>query len=885
MLKRTILFLFIIMTLTFVSQSQSLVHPCLWASAADKAQITSNMVSYPWASSIYVQLKSRVDPKKDAHKLNPETIISAIPALTGTDRTGHTDLLNTAAESAILYYLTDNNDYAQLAADILSNYTDKLALAVDTTSKGKAYFFGDWWRESRITYPRIPIIYDFVYNFVNNPNNTVYDLAIHGRKKFNNTTAQTTVKKLAVHDMKSITAPNCNHSVLAGNGALLNILMIDNDVVRESYFSRYYNDPSNKLPFDAFKWTLANFSTQNIWPETISYSKMTQEIVLQAMNIIDRIKPELNIVNNNLRVLDGCYKYADFYFPSGAAIRYGDSHRDIDRIAIYQRILAIATRKNLPEYIAKAKQVLKYEYSLIGGYKPVVITDPLEWYGPLELLWGANIANSITAVHEPIHSTVRIEHAGIVLQRNNNTTDSVNYGLMYFTGGATYVHAHATGIEMELYGNGNVLGVNNGTGDYDPAIHTDYEIRHAAGNTVIVNSSAKRGDTSVWNDIMKKVTLDASEPAPDEAAISKDFLFSSQTLNDTYNNCLQQRTVGMIRTSDKSGYYLDVFRSKSYGTNNYHDYIYHNIGDTVTMKFANNAVVPLTSSARYTTDITSSVSGWKYFSKVISSMATTDGVNALFSLNTVKKYMNVFMPSGVSREYSTAVAPPTYEAESNYYKKNTPVMTIRQYGEAWDRPFICAFEPSIGTNPTVKSVEQLMNGTKVVGAKVISIVNGITITDWVISQEAANMTYTNIAEAITFTGRFGVVRTSVQNGKTKVSLYIGNGSSLQFNDSVLIANSKNNGLKSFDVVGTAIQVNTTSKLRISPTITSGKITINAGNNEQVKYAIFSLTGICLKNGKAINNTIIDLSQFPNGTYFAQLNDDSQSISQKFILKK
>jgi hypothetical protein len=384
---------------------------------------------------------------------------------------------------------------------------------------------------------------------------------------------------------------------------------------------------------------------------------------------------------------------------------------------------------------------------------------------------------------------------------------------------------------------------------------------------------------------MKKVTLDASEPAPDEAAVSKDFLFSTQTLNDTYNNCLQQRTVGMIRTSDKSGYYLDVFRSKSNSTNNYHDYIYHNIGDTVTMKFTNNSVVPLTSSARYSTDISGTISGWKYFSKVISSSATTDGVNALFAVNTVKKYMNVFMPSGVSREYSTAVAPPTYEAESNYYKKNTPVMTIRQYGEAWDRPFICAFEPSIGTNPTVKSVEQLMNGTKVVGAKVISIVNGITITDWVISQEAANMTYTNIAEAITFTGRFGVVRTSVQNGKTKVSLYIGNGSSLQFNDSVLIANSKNNGLKSFDVVGTAIQVNTTSKLRISPTITSGKITINAGNNEQVKYAIFSLTGICLKKGRAFNNTIIDLSQFPNGTYFAQLNDDSQSISQKFILKK
>jgi hypothetical protein len=872
------------MTLPFVSKSQSLAHPCLWASAAEKAQITSNIASFPWASSIYIQLKSRVDAKKDAHKLNPETILSTIPSLTGTDRTGQTEMLNTAAESAILYYLTDNTDYAQMAADILSNYTDKLAL-VDTVNIRKSYFFGDWWLESRTTYPRIPIIYDFVYNFVNNPSNTVYDLTTHARKKFNNTAAQIAVQKLAANDMRSIVAPKCNHSVLAGNGVLLNILMIDNNAIREGFFNRYYKDPSNKLLFDSFTWTLANFSTQNIWPETLSYGKMSQEIVLQALNIIDRIKPELGLISKNMRVLDGCYKYADYYFPSGASVRYGDSHRNIDRITVYQRILAIATRKNLTDYITKAKQVLKYEYGLIGGYKPVVTTETLEWYGPLQLLWGVNVANSVTAVPETIHPTVRIEHAGIVLQRNNNTTDSVNYGLMYTTGGATYVHAHATGIEMELYGNGNVLGVNNGTGDYTPVIHDGYETQYAAGNTVIVNSSAKRGPANSWYDIMKKVTLDASEPAPNDDVVSKDFTFSTQSLNDTYNDCLQQRTVGMIRTSDKSGYYLDVFRSTSNGTNNYHDYLYHNISDTVTLKFSNNVAVSLNPSARYSTDITGSVSGWKYFSNVISSNATTNGVNALFSLNTLNKYMNVFIPSGVSREYSSVVAPPTYEAENNYYKKNTHVMTIRQYGEAWDRPFICAFEPSIGTNPTVKSVEQLMNGTKVVGAKVTSLVNGITITDWVISQEASNLTYTNSADAITFTGRFGIVRTSVQNGKTSVSLYIGDGSSLQYNDSVLVANSKNSGLKSFDLDGTAIKIITRPKLSISPTITSGKITINAGIDEQAKYAIFNMTGICLKKGNAMNNTIVDLSQFPSGTYLAQLMNDSQILSQKLIIRK
>ena len=85
--------------------------------------------------------------------------------------------------------------------------------------------------------------------------------------------------------------------------------------------------------------------------------------------------------------------------------------------------------------------------------------------------------------------------------------------------------------------------------------------------------------------------------------------------------------------------------------------------------------------------------------------------------------------------------------------------------------------------------------------------------------------------------------------------------------------------------GTAIKIITRPKLSISPTITSGKITINAGIDEQAKYAIFNMTGICLKKGNAINNTIVDLSQFPSGTYFAQLMNDSQILSQKLILRK
>jgi hypothetical protein len=68
-------------------------------------------------------------------------------------------------------------------------------------------------------------------------------------------------------------------------------------------------------------------------------------------------------------------------------------------------------------------------------------------------------------------------------------------------------------------------------------------------------------------------------------------------------------------------------------------------------------------------------------------------------------------------------------------------------------------------------------------------------------------------------------------------------------------------------------------------MTSGKIVINTGIDEQANYAIFNMTGICIKKGKAINNTTLNLSEFSSGTYLAQLIGDSQILSQKLIIKK
>lgn len=72
------------------------------------------------------------------------------------------------------------------------------------------------------------------------------------------------------------------------------------------------------------------------------------------------------------------------------------------------------------------------------------------------------------------------------------------------------------------------------------------------------------------------------EPNVGDAGVSPNHSFSQTSFKDDKGNKLeatQDRTLGLIRTSPTTGYYVDVFRSKSKLPNEYHDYLYHNIGD------------------------------------------------------------------------------------------------------------------------------------------------------------------------------------------------------------------------------------------------------------------------------------------------------------------
>ncbi|MCL4481541.1 MAG: heparinase II/III-family protein, partial [Bacteroidetes bacterium] len=175
--------------------------------------------------------------------------------------------------------------------------------------------------------------------------------------------------------------------------------------------------------------------------------------------------------------------------------------------------------------------------------------------------------------------TGTLDFARYFLQRNGTDPQT---GLMVGVQGATYNHNHCNGMAMELYGLGEVMGIDAGTGpNYEHPLHRNYYSQWAAHNTVVAAGASSSvpfsGSAGAKN--IGQIELAAMEPMPDKAAVSPVYSFTDTRYLDKSTNTNEARTLAIVRTSPTTGYYIDIYRSDNKISN---DYVYHNIGDGLT---------------------------------------------------------------------------------------------------------------------------------------------------------------------------------------------------------------------------------------------------------------------------------------------------------------
>lgn len=890
------------------SKAQSLQHPLIYATKEDRSKILENLEKEDWARRLFTQMKAAVDPKLEIHAKKPDEIFKNLPALPEKDdlseadanplATAHHQALIMASYSSMLYFLTEEEKYAAFAGDILNYYVELL----HDKKEEYATICGNHFYDPRTTFPHFAVSYDFIYNYLHKNKPLLYSYTSKKREVFNASKTQKALLAIISNALLESGGKDThgrfisNHHILTTPGTLFPILCVEDDQERERLFKVFWEEGTRRQA--SFKNTvLTSFGEQGVWPESTSYSFMPN--VPMALNILDRLKPELQIISKNANLLEGIFLFENLRNPNRSFVRYGDSKRSIDATdKLYRIALNIAKRNGLKEIQEKAEVSLKQYYASSGAYKPNLPSGIFDNYTATELFWG-EVLPTVSVQPFNYTPTVLIKHAGIALQRNQTEKQNDLYGLCGIIGGAHYVHSHVTGISMELYGAGYVMapngGLPNSLAERRIPTHRNYFMRHAGNNTVIINGSSRGRQEGSWAKgiyIWQNTVINlAAEPKHLEEPLSPNFSFATQFLKDEVNNAEQERTLGILRTSETSAYYLDFFRSKSLGQNNFHDYIYHNLGDEVILKNASTGAALSTSPTdKFNNDVGDPIQspGWRLFENPASSESLSDPINATFKINADQRFMHVFMPGGVEREYAKAFGPPTREAENGYVNKKTPIIAIRQKGEAWETPFIGVFEPSLHAKGSVVSVEQFRSEGRTQGALVTSKVGEKTVRDYVLLGEKENSLITIPELEIRFKGRYGVVRVEVVQGNAEITLYVGDGELISFGNFELNTGAARKGIALFKEILLSMDVQENGAgIEIFPNPADSVFTIRSAN-EWNKIQVLDIQGKVLLENRLPNSSIdvhANTIGLKSGTYLIKISDkENKSSTSKIVIR-
>ena len=789
------------------------VRPLILVTPADRADILNKIETQDWAETTYRTFIDQLDCQIELYTDNAHAFLKGMPFDWEAGKPGtippftHTIHINpnngkrtnldnatdeeyadaeimerylqTGVDCGIAWYLTGDEKYVRCATDILYSFVVGVLQMErsDWKSRGGWLFPDDGFREVRKIGYRVPLIYDFIAGYIRD-GGKAYDLGRKTMVDFPVPEAQTVMRSYADITI-NYGMVGSNWPILEAPSLVYNALAMENASERDellSYFLTVSTDRQDALNLMAENWK----EEGDVWPETSSYLNAASSILTRLMLIVNRYDPSLRLGEKYSNILFSLPALDYLVYPNGQIIRWGDgwrygtpSYESYEDAYILGRMDGIdRITRTFGTLLNTAMEEGKYQRNGINSL----------------LRHGSEIRGEYDSLRLP--RTDQVKHAGIFLQRNLSPTGNPDHGLMCFVGGAHMIHGHAEGMNIELYGEGQVLGVDNGRGSYQQDVHENYSRIFAAHNTVIVNGNS-RGDGGWVSQGINTVQLISMEPMPRAAAVSPDYSFTQTSFVDDRGElaeALQERTLALIRTSPTTGYYIDVFRSKSKLPDEFHDYLYHNIGDRLELLNADMKLAPTPERYQANADLpwvqnkTFRYPGWHFFDEVYSSSVYTTDVKAQFfaeQLENAPVCMKLHIPGFSNREYTKVMAPPTFEAPDPYLGQSTPTLVIRKKGEAWAEPFVVVYEPFSGDakNASIVSVEKLEQEGVFKGLKIESEADGKRLVQLVLTQSKEQVLQDD-ALKIYFKGSFALISLNAEN--QVLDMYIGEGDVLQY---------------------------------------------------------------------------------------------------------
>lgn len=687
------------------------------------------------------------------------------PVLIPYKKTGHMirqnnmEILRLAEKSAFVYYMTQDEKYAKFSSDILwtwllGTYYMEPPLDPEKSSKGPGGYesggiLGFYDYEVIHDDRQIPAatIYDFMHSFLeNNPHPHLQKIGLSSTEL-----AGVVFKRFIEVDLGR-GGRRGNWNVNRYKNLINSILVLENNDFYEDgkgkehyipYYTEVATDHLAPLP------EIMSFynDTTGLWPESPGYaSAMIPTVLSMGVRLY---RSDMNTIGTNPIIQKAAKANLSWLDARGNLVLFGDMRGGSFPFEVFENLLTYYTWEG---DVANAKSMSSIIRNGIASGK--YDRAKSNWYGLCmfqELVGeGADLP-----FNQAVYSRF---HRHIIMKNGNDVEDGLMFTLY---GGKGKSHLTKNGLAVQYYGKGWALAPDASAYESYWTADSKYHRGILGSNTIVPGYT--EGD----------IVVNAMDPYVNKTALANASKTSDYCSFVDVSADEKRRLVAMIRTSASTGYYVDVFRSDQQDN----DYIYHNLGNFMTLKDGTGKVLKMEQSDNLGTEYHEAYSYFENARK----MQYSDDFISTWTVRDVSPNLNIdlWMMGQNNRDVYSVDAPPTTlrsdvtPGQVNKSPQTTPTLIVRQTNNnAKKSPFVSVFESYYEGEKNIKDIKKVESSDSFICLEV----NSHTLSSQQIIYNALDDELHKLSSKVAFRGTFGI---SSFKGEDLHYLYLGKGKLIQ----------------------------------------------------------------------------------------------------------